>query len=334
MELNLQHPRLFAKAKEDHLDSQSLLKRVLVIAIPPKTETKWGQKILCLFMSFQYAVEAVIVAHLEMRKAWQKSLSRKHFWEIVDDYRRRLLDLFGEVGFDRSDVHFFIKGDEVVWPVNVSEVEALDYVDANLQAGLWAKLNDVFGLFTVQAYEAAEIVRNKGALFKALFDGIPTRFFASRRSVKKSTSVRTEERNKLPKIGLVLGRITTTSYVKDVPSSWSVPFTFRNHDKDVLGRVSKSKISVVVRPYVSGIIPERHGFGPGELDDFLIPPGRTVVGVANIGIQPLFARNNWEDEYSQAFNTGDLKIKLQISYVISDEFGRIKKARERRLRVS
>ncbi len=68
-----------------------------------------------------YAIEAAIVVHLEIRRAWKELTYRDEFSAIVGGYLRRLRELYEETAFGRSDVDYFLKQYAIVSLVSANQ---------------------------------------------------------------------------------------------------------------------------------------------------------------------------------------------------------------------
>lgn len=107
-------------------------------------------------------IDAVIVAHLEIRRAHSEFTYQDEFADVVDAYHQRLVRLYyNEVPFGRTDVAKFFHDGAIVMLVNADEVDAIDYIDSYLLAALWTQLNLSHGWFEAEQEKALKKAKSK-----------------------------------------------------------------------------------------------------------------------------------------------------------------------------
>jgi hypothetical protein len=66
-------------------------------------------------------------------------------------------------------------------------------------------------------------------------------------------------------------------------------------------------------------VPECHGFGPENRNDFFVKPGDPITGTTTVRINPKVAAPNWHTKYEAAYKAGKMKIVIVVRYDDSDE---------------
>lgn len=149
---DLRYPRMF-RPHNSRPDSLGLLKRLRHdLKSAPEAER---EQVLGDYVAHLCEIDAVIVAHLEIRKTHATVTYRDEFADIVEAYNQRLIHLyFNEVPFGRTDLHVFFHDNAIIMLLNANEVDAVDYIDSYLTAALWTQLNLSHGWFEAEEERA------------------------------------------------------------------------------------------------------------------------------------------------------------------------------------
>jgi hypothetical protein len=158
-------PRIFNDARMKGLSGHALLER-LEFKVRKASETR-RDRVLADFTAHTCEIDAAIVTHLEIRKAWNLRVCQDEFDDLFQAYHRRLTDLYiYEVPFGRSDVHRFFHDNAIVWLVYASETDAIDYIDSCLTSALWWQLNAAYGWFDVEADETEKVTNQRAIILE------------------------------------------------------------------------------------------------------------------------------------------------------------------------
>jgi len=160
MQPGLHYPRVFENARSKRLDSEALFRELYdQLHKAPKADRDTA---LADYMTCLYCIDAAIIAHLELKKAWSELEYRDEFAKLVEAYSERLRQLYDkEVRFGRSEVHRFLHQDDIVTLLNATEDDAVDYIDSYLSDAMWCQLNGSYGWFDAEADRAEKKAEKK-----------------------------------------------------------------------------------------------------------------------------------------------------------------------------
>lgn len=152
----LHYPRFFHEARSQGLNAETILNGLYETL--HKAPVADRDKVVADYVTCLYLIDAAVIAHLELRKAWSERSYRDECVKIVNAYSERLRSLYdNEVGFGRSEVYRFIKQDDIVTLLNATQSDAIDYIVSYLSDAMWCQLNGSHGWFDEEA-EHAELI--------------------------------------------------------------------------------------------------------------------------------------------------------------------------------
>jgi hypothetical protein len=156
----LHYPRVFDDARSKGLDGEAVLKQLYGrLRKVPEADR---DKVLVDYITCLYNIDAAIIGHLELRKAWSEFVYRDECARLADAYSERLRSLYiNEVRFGRSEVYRFIHQDVIVTLLNATKDDAIDYIDSYLADAMWYQLNGSYGWFDEEAEYAEKNAEKK-----------------------------------------------------------------------------------------------------------------------------------------------------------------------------
>lgn len=164
------YPRIFNEAKSSGWSSQDLIDHVRRILTKPTMAHGTTEEAIREYIERRYAIDAAIIAHLELRKRYSEAIFRDELMELVSAYHTRLHKLYyDDVPFGRSDVNDFFNESHIYMLLNTpDEEDAVRFLDSYLTCALWTQLNLMYGCFNDELAHARKIAeKNRKILNKA-----------------------------------------------------------------------------------------------------------------------------------------------------------------------
>lgn len=159
----LHYPRFLDNARSKGLNGETIFEQLLgQLHRAPEAER---EKVLADYITCLYLIDAAVIAHLALRKAWSELVHRDECARLVNTYSQRLRNLYdNEVRFGKSEVYRFIQKDDIVTLLNATEDDAVDYIDSYLADAMWSRLNGSYGWFDEEAEYAEKKAEMKAKI--------------------------------------------------------------------------------------------------------------------------------------------------------------------------
>lgn len=156
------YPRIFNEAKSSGWSSHDLIDHVRRILTKPTMAHGTTEEAIGEYIERRYAIDAAIIAHLEIRKGRSEVVYRDELMGLVGAYWSRLHKLYyDEMRFGRTDINEFFNEQYVYILLNAPEDDAIDFLDSFLTHALWTNLNVVYGCFDDELQRARKIAEKK-----------------------------------------------------------------------------------------------------------------------------------------------------------------------------